>query len=210
MDSNRTHIREDKFWTDTDSTVKKIVVSKAELLTQVIKKHSFNQVEHFIIGTGTNDTDKRNAQDIFADLKQGANLLHQQYGNANVYVSQIPPRKNRRKEVVAELNNLIEEGMPESVHLILQKELDESDLHDEKHIKIKSLGKYVVNIKNKMREVLGLPLPNRDRTTRGSPPHRRNANGNNQQVDTNDGDLKMMKMLMNFRKFLNSCDGDGP
>ena len=112
--------------------------------------------------------------------------------------------------MVAELNNLIEEGMPESVHLILQKELDESDLHDEKHIKIKSLGKYVVNIKNKMREVLGLPLPNRDRTTRGSPPRRRNANGNNQQVDTSDGDLKMMKMLMNFRKFLNSCDGDGP
>ena len=51
--------------------------------------------------------------------------------------------------MVAELNSLIERGMPEFVHVVLQKELGEADLHDEKHIKVKSVGKYVSNMKNK-------------------------------------------------------------
>ena len=115
MDSNRNKIREDRFWTENECTVGKVVVSKAENLNNVIKKNLFNYAEHFMIATGTNDTDRRLAEEIFNDLVAGAKLLHQQYPSANIYVSQIPPRKRNKKDVVAELNCLIERGMPEFV-----------------------------------------------------------------------------------------------
>ena len=207
MDSNRNKIREDRFWTENDSTVGKVVVSKAENLNSVIKKNLFNQAEHFVIGTGTNDTDRRHAQEIFNDLVNGAKLLHHQYPTANIYVSQIPPRKRYKQDVVAELNSLIERGMPEFVHVVLQKELGEADLHDEKHIKVKSVGKYVSNMKNKIREVLDIPIPSRDRNTRRrsfSPEREDGYNGTAQNVA---GDFEMMKLLMNFKKFLASSEG---
>ena len=159
-----------------------------------------------MIATGTNDTDRRLAEEIFNDLVAGAKLLHQQYPSANIYVSQIPPRKRNKKDV-AELNCLIERGMPEFVHVVLQKELGEVDLHDEKHIKVKSVGKYVSNMKNKIREVLGIPIPNRDRNA----PRRRSFSPDREHNDDSHprevGDFEMMKLLVKFKKFLAMTDG---
>ena len=92
MGSNKTHIDEQQFWDKT----RKIRVPTAAELEEIINKFDFTNVDHVIIGTGTNDTDSRKAEDIFPDLLKGAKKLQDEYG-MNVYVSQVPPRKNTRK-----------------------------------------------------------------------------------------------------------------
>ena len=121
-----------------------------------MKRYNFINAEHIIIATGTNDTDNRLACDIFSDLARGARTLKEQYESAHVYISQVPPRKKLMKPAVIKLNLLIERGANESINVIAQKDLEISDLHDEKHIKISSIGKYIANMKDRMREVLGM------------------------------------------------------
>ena len=128
MDSNRKPIEEDLFWNRT----KKIRVSSAAELEKIIDGFDFQNAEHIIIGTGTNDTDERSANEIFPDLIKGVKKLQEKY-NTNIYVSQIPPRLKERREVVQELNLLIERGLPESINVILQNRLEPRHFRDEKH-----------------------------------------------------------------------------
>ena len=196
MDSNRTHIHEDRFW--PTSTVKKLKVGRASHLKDVVKRYNFINVEHIIIATGTNDTDNTLADDVFSNLAQGARKLKEQYESAHVYISQVPPRKKLMKPAITKLNLLIERGVNQyhkSINIILQKDLDVSDLHDEKHIKISSIGKYVANMKDRMREVLGLPprsnQPRHPSSVRGGKQLRPN-----QRVDTKtDDDLQWMQIM---------------
>ena len=171
MDSNRRHIDVKQFWNKT----KKLKVSEAADLLPTIDKYDFQNVEHVIIGTGTNDSDRRSAEQIFPDLVMASKKLLNQY-NMNVYVSQIPPRAKMKKEVVRELNSLIASGLPESVNPILQNELKEQHLCDEKHIAEKRIGLYVKNMKNKIKEVLGI-TPNHDKNRNLGTSPRRSSNG---------------------------------
>ena len=123
----------------------------------MVNRYNFINVEHIIIATGTNDTDNRLADDTFNDLARAARTLNQQYKSTNVYISQVPPRKKLMKNAITKLNLLIERGATESINVIAQKDLEVSDLHDEKHIKISSIGKYISNMKDCIREVLGMP-----------------------------------------------------
>ena len=73
-----------------------------------------------------------------------------------MYLSQLPPRLQQKKNVVAELNQLIREGTPETICVVNQEQLTEYHLEDEKHIRPRYVGIYVKNIKDKMRDVLGI------------------------------------------------------
>ena len=152
MDSNRNHINEEMFWNKT----RKIRVATAAELEGRIDEFDFRNVEHIIIGTGTNDTDHRKAEEIFPDIMKGVQKLRGSYSSTNIYVSQIPPRNKFKKGVVDELNSLIDRGLPESVNVILQQDLEARHLRDEKHIKERHIGLYAKNMKDKIKEVLGI------------------------------------------------------
>ena len=81
--------------------------------------------------------------------------MKQQYSGANVYVSQIPPRQAEMKDSVKQLNYLIANGMKEGVHIILQNNLSEIRLHDEKHIKRNHVWIYEENMIKRIYEVSG-------------------------------------------------------
>ena len=156
MDSNKRHIDAESFWDKTW----KIRVATAEELESVIHRFDFSKVKHIIISTGTNDTDSRNADSIFSDLVKGADILTRKY-SSKVYVSQLPPRKMEKKETVKKVNFLIANGIKEGVNVIMQDNLSEKHLHDEKHIRKNCLWILVENMTNKIREVMGLPPVNR-------------------------------------------------
>ena len=157
MDSNKTHIDVKQFWNKT----KKLRVPLAADLDKTIDKFDFCNAEHIIIGTGTNDSDDRSADEIFEDLLNATKKIKAKY-NTHVYISQIPPRLKYRKDVVKDLNLMIARNLPESVHSIMQEELTEQHLRDEKHIMEKKIGIYVKSMKNKIKEVLGI-IPNNER-----------------------------------------------
>ena len=64
MDSNRRYIDTERFGEITW----KIRTAMAQDLQSVIERFDFSKVQHIVISTGTNDTDTRQVDDIFADL----------------------------------------------------------------------------------------------------------------------------------------------
>ena len=86
---------------------------------------------------------------------EGVKTLQHKY-NANIYISQLPPRRVHHNDTVNEVNRLIENGATESIHVILQKDLTANHLYDEKHILIKHMGMYLKPMKDKIKEVLGV------------------------------------------------------
>ena len=84
--------------------------------------------------------------------------MKNQYKKANIYISQVPPRKEQRHAVVHNLNKLIEDGASESINVVVQNELRVDHLHDERHIKRKDIGVYIKPMKDKIREILGTDL----------------------------------------------------
>ena len=62
-----------------------------------------------------------------------------------------------KSQVLEELNALIKHDSPRNVNIVLHEDLTTDDLFDAKHIKIKSLRKFVKNMKDKMRTVVGEP-----------------------------------------------------
>ena len=73
MDSNRRYIETENF----GEVTWKIRTAMAQDLESVIDRFDFNKVKHVIIATGTNDTDTRQVDDIFADLVRGAETLNE-------------------------------------------------------------------------------------------------------------------------------------
>ena len=179
MDSNRKYIEEKQFWNKT----KKIRVPTAAELEETIEKFDFSKVEHVIIGTGTNDSDTRLAEEIFPDLRQAAVTLKQKHETLHVYVSQLPPRKSLKKDVIKDLNSLIAEGLPESIHTVLQDDLKEQHLYDEKHVMKKKIGIYAKNMKDQLKAVLGIvPKHNtRDDTSTNALPRQQPKTGLHKQ-----------------------------
>ena len=116
---------------------------------------------HIILGTGTNDVEKGiGASMVFDNLKKSAEELASTYPNAYVYVAQLPPMGGDGKcnEEIKDLNTLIREDLSENINVILHENITMDDMHDTKHVRIKSLGKLVKNMKDQMRKVLKLTL----------------------------------------------------
>merc|ERR1712062_890041 len=101
MDSNRRYINCSKF----GRSVTNIQANLASDLLETINEYSFAHVKNIIISTGTNDSDTRDAHVIHKDLIR--TLEHLRGFPGKIYLSQIPPRMFRKKEVVSQLNQLI-------------------------------------------------------------------------------------------------------
>ena len=101
MDSNRKYIHAD--WLHGPGKTKIIRCAEAKDIINVSDEYDFQRVKHIIISTETNDVGgidsneddiNRDVDDIVHDIINGAENLQNQYPNANIYVVQLPPRKN--------------------------------------------------------------------------------------------------------------------
>ena len=142
---------------------------KAELLPDKLKNFDFSEANHIILGTGTNDIESgATGSATFGHLKEAAQDLAKTYQNAHIYVTQLPPMGDESCDMeVKALNNYIMRNLPNNTNItgIPQENLHKEDMHDPKHIRIKSLGKYVKNIKDAMRNVMqynSVPIKNKD------------------------------------------------
>ena len=126
---------------------------------------------------------------------------------------------------------MIASGMKENVNVIMQNNLSEKDLHDEKHIKKSSLWILVESMTNKIREVLDLPPVTRQKMHGAgyrSPPKpavsnngsRRNSTGMNGQSLKNSANESLVvnqligamehstkMMVENMKDVLRQCFG---
>ena len=155
MDSNMNYIEEKRFSRSTF----KLKCGRAELLESKLKQFNLTEASHIFVGTGTNDIEQGDdAHSIFQHLKKTVSYLSSTY-DAEVYLAQLPPTKMEGKsQVLEELNAFIKHDSPRNVNIVLHHEdLTTDDLFDAKHIKIKSLRKFVKNMKDKMRTVVGEP-----------------------------------------------------
>ena len=159
MDSNMNFIDEKKF--SYNMKTFKLKCGKAEILQNKLELHELSNASHIIVGTGTNDIqDGADAQSIFRNLKNAVEKLSSSY-KANIHLAQLPPMKGEKNVVVSELNSLIKSHSPKDVNIIVQEDLTIADLYDTKHVSIKSLGKFVKNIKDGLRAVRGKRNGNR-------------------------------------------------
>ena len=60
MDSNRKYIDTEKFWRGNGCT--KIKAGNTDELVKIMDEYNFEKAKHIIIGVGTNDLDKHNAE----------------------------------------------------------------------------------------------------------------------------------------------------
>ena len=156
MDSNRRHINCSKFGRST----KKIQASQACELVVTMQSFNFDNVKNIVISTGTNDSDTRDAQSIYHDLIEAIHLLRRDF-KGNIYLSQLPPRKFRRQEVVQELNQLIADTTSIEQCYVVKQNLLGEHLSDDKHIDEHYIHLFIKNIKDKMRETVGFTPPKR-------------------------------------------------
>ena len=151
MDSNMNFIEEKKFSFNMNTF--KLKCGKAEILENKLGSYDLSKASHIVIGTGTNDIqDGADAESIFRNLKKAAERLVSS-SEANVHLAQLPPMKGEKNKVVCELNSLIKGHSPKDVNVIIQEDLTVADLYDTKHVSIKSLRKFVKNIKDGIRAV---------------------------------------------------------
>ena len=149
MDSNRRHIDCSKFGRST----KKIQANQAATLVETIQEYNLDNVKNIIISTGTNDSDNKEAPSIYHDLIEAVHFLLRNFKGV-VYLSQLPPRKFRRKETVLQLNKLIANTNVERCHVVEQN-LTAEHLSDDKHIDEQYIQFFLKNVKDKMRETVG-------------------------------------------------------
>ena len=133
---------------------RKIRAGNTDELQNVIKKFNFVITKHIVISVGTNDTDEGNPEEIYKTLVNIAEDLNKEYKDTNVYLSQLPPRNDNKNNKIKQLNQLLSEGTPETIHVIKHENLRIEHLHDQKHIKKNCLGLLVKNIKDKLKEVM--------------------------------------------------------
>ena len=150
MDSNMNFIEEERFWRSTF----KLKCGRADLLENKITSYDLSAATDIIVGTGTNDIERgADAVSIFAQLRRTVEYLSSTY-KGNIYLQQLPPmEKENHNKVVQELNNLIKKHSPGKINVILQDDLTIEDLHDKKHIRKRSLRKFIKNMKDVMRDV---------------------------------------------------------
>ena len=149
MDSNMNHIDAGRFWRSTF----KLKCGRADLLENKLENHDLSNAKHIFVGTGTNDVERGDdAKSIFSKLEQAVKKLSASY-KGNIYLAQLPPMTGKENEVVKEINTLIKEKSPPNINIILHENITHEDLHDTKHIRHKSIFKFVKNFKDEMRKV---------------------------------------------------------
>ena len=152
MDSNVNFIHLNKVWNRTS----KIKTGKSNLLLEEVNNHDFSKVKMVIIGTGTNETTEETAENIFQNLVNGGSEILKNYPKVKVCIAQIPPRKFSDNAVTCQLNKMIKENLPTTLHSLLYENLTIEHMHDDKHISKRFLGTiFVQNMRDKIAELIG-------------------------------------------------------
>ena len=166
MDSNRTHIDKERFW--TGHSCKILRAGDVSSARKVISENKFKEAKFIYIHIGTNDIEKMDSVDDMArNIIQVGKLAKESNPNASIMVSEIPIRKDYLNQHRMAVNNLMEKCMPESLFYIKHQNVTKEMLVDKKHISEKYIHNIVRNMKDKLREILRL---NQDKTKYGSRP----------------------------------------
>ena len=138
-----------RFWRSTF----KLKCGRADMLENKLKNYDLSNAKHIFVGTGTNDIERGDdAKSVFNNLEQAVMRLSASY-KGNIYLSQLPPMAGK-DEVIHKLNNLIKEKSSPHINIILHDNITHEELHDTKHIRHKSIFKFVKNFKDQMRKVM--------------------------------------------------------
>ena len=138
-------------------------------------------------------------------MLNGAEELRRRHNNLKVYINQLPPRKKFKNKEILEVNQIVKDNCPNYIHIIKQN-LTAKHLHDEKHIHWEHIGKYVQNIKSKVRQVVRLDEKSPPRPARPTPAprpavtdiqeHCEPQRNETQQVGTNSGNEHSINMWL--------------
>ena len=152
MDSNRMHIDQRKFW--RGHALRKI---KASDIEEVIDENEFKKAKYIIVHVGTNEVEKVNiASAISKDIIKLGVQLKTLYPSKEIFISQLPPRNDRLKRLTQNINDLLNNSLPESLNLVDNSRISITVLCDKKHIKKDSIGILVYNMKRAIRSTFDI------------------------------------------------------
>ena len=136
MDSNRRYLELEKLF--PESNVRIIPCGNSEKAKSIIAYPRFKEVKAILIHTGTNDLEDigMDTKSIADNLIQAANEAHEKFPSANIFLSEILPRRDefnlKGSEVNAILNSAVEH---DKFDLIRHSNLArESFFYDRKHL----------------------------------------------------------------------------
>ena len=136
MDSNRRYLELEKLF--PESNVRIIPCGNSEKAKSIIAYPRFKEVKAILIHTGTNDLEDigMDTKSIADNLIQAANEAHEKFPSANIFLSEILPRRDefnlKGSEVNAILNSAAEH---DKFDLIRHSNLArESFFYDRKHL----------------------------------------------------------------------------
>ena len=152
MDSNGKYIKPDKFWRGRGKA-KFITTYTTEDLISHAQSIDFSNTKHIVVSTGTNNLDRQDPEVVVTGIINGATILKEKYPDTNIFVNQLPPRKFTHKQETSDTNKFLSNRIPESFHLVIQDNIQEQHLCDDKHIDRGSIKFFVANIKSKIRDV---------------------------------------------------------
>ena len=154
MDSNHKWIDPEQFWLG-EGKVQIIPTYTTEQLEAFARYYDLGDAKHIIISVGTNNIDNTKGDIVALNTIKGAEIVKERNNQSNVYINQLPPRKNRFRKETDDMNTILETHTPESINLIIQNNTLQKDMFDDKHMKKYSMRTVIINMKNKMREVNG-------------------------------------------------------
>ena len=156
MDSNRKYIVPDRLC--GRGRTKKIRCAEAKDITNIAKQHDLHKVKHLFIGAGTNDVGNndrnsddiaREVDDIAHDIISGAEEIHKDYPQLNIYIIELPPRRNNYQMKTKKVNQKLRSLLPKEFSLV-QHGLTIKNMEDDKHVREKDIRFLVTNMKNEM------------------------------------------------------------
>ena len=155
MDSNRRFLQSQCIG-DGDVTI--IKTSTAAEILGVVSVLDLKQTKHIMISSGTNDTDKKDVDEIVQILVDAARQIQTMYPGINVYISDLLPRKELAQRETRQINAKLNELLPETIHRIRHSNLNATHMHDDKHVS----KKYMDIIESNINEVLDKMENNED------------------------------------------------
>lgn len=161
MDSNRQYIDPGRFW--FNHTCQKIVAGDAIQANKEAEVNEYKGVKHAILHIGTNDVEngRKSAERISNEIIQVA-LKLQANTKATTYVSLLPPRNDELNKKCSQVNSNLLASMPESIQVIDNRNIEITDLRDNKHLNADATRKLVANMKDSIRESIRYSRGNRN------------------------------------------------
>ena len=138
-------------------------------------------------------------------MKRCIEQIKQTGKNTKIHLSQLPPRNDRYNILVKELNKMIKDVPIDGTTVILQEDLTQEHLYDDKHIAKKHLGLYIKNLKAPLRDRFKGHVKNtyREKTRREISIHQRDEQNSARTLFKKDLDIKeIFKVLESSNRIL--------